>query len=71
MLAGRQPQLAHGADGMVAPNVICYYCKDTEHTNDNCVQLNNKLMHNIQLQEQVTAAKLVNKKGTGPHIPKK
>ena len=53
----RQPQLACGSDGMLEPNVTCLYCKDTEHTKDNCVKLNNKLVHDIQLQEQVTAAK--------------
>ena len=67
----RQPQFAHSADDMLQPNVTCHYCKVTGHTKDNCDQLNNKIMCDIQLQEQVTAAKLANKKGTRPHVPKK
>ena len=65
-----QPQLAGGADGMLEPNITCHYCKDTECTYENCVQLNNKLAYKIQLQEQVTAAKLMTQKSTGPHVPK-
>ena len=34
----RQPQLAHDAHGMLEPNIIFHYCKDTGHTKDNCVQ---------------------------------
>ena len=33
----RQPQLAHGADGMLHPSVTCFCCKDTGHIKDNCV----------------------------------
>ena len=33
----RQPQVAHGADGMLDPNITCHYCKDTGHTKGNCV----------------------------------
>ena len=33
----RQPQLAHGANGMLDPNITCHYCKDTDCTKDNCV----------------------------------
>ena len=31
---------------------------DTVHTKDNCVWLNNKIMCELQLQEQETAAKV-------------
>ena len=27
-----QPQLAHGADGILEPNISCHYCKDRGHT---------------------------------------
>ena len=64
----RQPQLAHGSDGMLDPKVSC---KDTGHTKDNCVWLNNKIAYDIQLQEQLTVAKLKNKKGTRPYISNK
>ena len=59
------------ASGTLEPNVTCHYCKDTGHTKNNCVFLNIKLAHEIQLQEQVTAAKLAAEKSTRPHIPKK
>ena len=38
----RQPQLACGADGMLQPGVTCFYCKDTRHIKNTCVQLNKK-----------------------------
>ena len=66
----RQPELACGANGKLKPNVSCHYCKDRGHIKDNCVCLNNKISGDIQLQEQVMAAKQVNSKGAGPHIPK-
>ena len=52
-----QPQLAHGADGMLEPNTTCYYCKDTRHMKDNCIWLKNKIVHELQGQEQATASK--------------
>ena len=64
-------QLAHGTDGMLEPNISCHYCKDTRHTKDNCVWLNNKITHELQLQEQAKAAKVTSKKNTRPHVPKK
>ena len=51
----RQPQLACGADGTLQPSVTCFYCKDTGHVKDNCVQLNNKIAHKLA-QEQVTTS---------------
>ena len=33
----RQPQLACGADGMLEPNITCFYCNDTGHTKNNCI----------------------------------
>ena len=65
----RQHQLACGANWTLEPNLVCHYCKDTGHRKDNCVWLS-KLVHEIQLQEQATAAKLATKKSTGPHVPK-
>ena len=44
----QQPQLACGADGMLQPGVTCYYCKDTRHIKNNCVQLNNKIVGELQ-----------------------
>ena len=49
----RPPQLACGADGTLSPSITCNYCKDTRHFKDNCVWLNNKLVHELA-QEQVT-----------------
>ena len=66
----RQPQLAHGANGMLEPNVSCHYCKDKGHTKDNFFQLNDKITHDIHVQGQAMAAKWVNRKGTRPHIQK-
>ena len=37
------PQLACGANGTLDPDITCFYCKDTRHTKNNCVQLNNKM----------------------------
>ena len=42
-----QPQLAHGANGTLGPSVTCFYCKDTGHVKDNCVCLNNKIVHEL------------------------
>ena len=67
----QQPQLACGADGMLEPNITCYYCKDTGHTKINCVQLNNTVMCELQAQEQVTNSKAILKKSTRTCIPKK
>ena len=67
----QKPQLAHGANGMLEPNTTCYYCKDTGHMKENCVQLNNKIAHELQIQEQITAAKAISKKSAGTHYPKK
>ena len=68
----RQPQLACGADGTLQPSVTCFYCKDTRHVKDNCVWLNNKIMHELA-QEQMTATtgKAYIKPGTTPQVPKK
>ena len=38
-----QPQLAHGANGPLQPSVTCFYCKDTGHIKNDCVQLHNKI----------------------------
>ena len=66
----RQPQLACGANGTLQPSVTFFYCKDTRHIKDNCVQLNNKITHELT-QEQVTAAgKATIKPGTTPQVPK-
>ena len=43
----RQPQLAHGANWTLQPGVTCFYCKDTGHVKDNCVQLNNNIVHEL------------------------
>ena len=59
----QQPQLTHGADGMLEPNITCFCCKDTRHTKNNCVRLNNKIMCELQAQEQVT-----NSKATCPRV---
>ena len=61
----QQLQLAHGDKGKLEPNITCQYCKDTAHTKDSCVQLNNKIAHELQLQKQVTAAKTTSKKVPG------
>ena len=67
----RQPQLAHGANGMIQPDVICFYCKDTGHYKNNCVWLNNKIAHTLQAQDQVTATKKTPiKYNTSPHKTK-
>ena len=34
---------------------------------DNCVWLNNKIAHELQSQEQVTAAQAISKKSAGTH----
>ena len=67
----QQPQIAHGANGMLQPGVTCFYCKDTGHIKNNCVQLNNKIACKLQAQEQVTAKTAETKQITMPHIPKK
>ena len=67
----QQSQLAYGANGMLEPNTTCYYRMDTGHMKDNCVFHNNKIAHELQIQEQVTAAKALSKMGTGTHGPKK
>ena len=72
----QQPPLAHGADGTLELNTICYYCKDTRHMKDNCNWLNNKIVHKLQAQEQVTANKAQSQRVLGlmfqkiiaPHI---
>ena len=66
-----QLQLAHGANGMLQPGITCFSCKDTRHTKNNCVQLNNKIAHELQAQEQVTTKKAKTKLCTSPHVPKK
>ena len=65
----RPPQLAHGADGTLLPSVTCNYCKDTGHFKDNCVQLNNKIAHEMA-QEQVMQKASV-KPGSETLLPKK
>ena len=57
----QQPQLACGANGMLEPNTTCFYCKDTGHTKNNCVWLNNKISHDLA-GEQVTLKQAVTKK---------
>ena len=57
----QQPQFAPTADGTLEPNISSHYCKDTRHTKGNCVWLNNKIAHKLQMQEQVTAAKVTSK----------
>ena len=67
-----QPQLAHGADGMLQPSVTCFYCKDTGHIKNNSVWLNNKIACKLQAQEQVTATKKASiKNSTSPYETKK
>ena len=65
----RPPQLAHGAYGMLLPSVTCNYCKDTRHFKDNCVQLNNKIAH------ELAQAQAMQKASTKPDatslVPKK
>ena len=65
----RPPQLACGANGTLLPSVTCNYCKDTRHFKDNCVQLNNKIAHELA-QEQVTQKASV-KPGNKAQLPKK
>ena len=48
----RPPQLACGANGTLLPSVTCNYCKDTGHFEDNCVQLNNKIVQELAPQHQ-------------------
>ena len=48
----QQLQLACGFNGTLEPNTTCYYCKDTRHMKDNCIQPNNKLAHEIQAQDR-------------------
>ena len=72
LLAGSDSPIWHMVhNGMLEPNITCHYCKDTGHIKDDHVQLNNKSVHEIQLQEQVATAKLTTKKSTRPHIPHK
>ena len=66
----QQPQFACGANGMLQPGVTCFYCKDTGHIKNNCVQLNNKIMQELQALEQATAKKVKIKLSTRPHVPK-
>ena len=65
-----QSQLASGANGMLQPGITCFYCKDTGHIKKNCVWLNNKTVHELQAQEQVTTKKAITKPSTSPHMPK-
>ena len=66
-----QPQLACGANGMLQPSVTCFYCKDTGHIKNNCVQLNNKIACELQAQKKVTVTgKTTIKPGTTPQVPK-
>ena len=36
-----------GVNGMLEPNTTCFYCKDTGHTKNNCVWLNNEIARAI------------------------
>ena len=67
----RQPQLAYGADGTLQPSVTCFYCKDTRHVKDNCVQLNNKIAHELAQEQVTTLGKAITKPGTMPQATKK
>ena len=68
----RQPQLAHGANRTLQPSVTCFYCKDTRHVKDNCVQLNNKIVHKLAQEQVTTSGKATTTKpGTTPQVPKK
>ena len=64
----RPPQLACGADGTLLPSVTCNYCKDTRHFKDNCVQLNNKIAH--ELANKQTLQKAGVKTGSKTSLPK-
>ena len=63
----RQCKLAGGADEMPDPKVSCHYCKDTGHTKDNCVWLNNR----IAWTGAGNVCQAGKNKSTGPYIPKK
>ena len=39
----RPQQLALGVDGLLNPELSCWYCKDTSHLKENCVKLNRRL----------------------------
>ena len=67
----RQPQLACGANGTWQPSVTCFYCKDTGHVKDNCVQLNNKIACELAQEQVTTLGKANTKSGTMPQVPKK
>ena len=66
----RQPQLACGADGTLQPSVTCFYCKDTRHFKDNCVQLNRKIACKLAQEQATTLGKANTKSGMGPQVPK-
>ena len=66
-----QPQLACGANGTLQPSVTCFYCKDTGHIKDNCVQLNNKITHELAQEKVTVTGKVTIKPGTTPQVPKK
>ena len=65
----RPPQLARGANGTLLPGITCNYCKDTGHFKDNCVQLNNKLAHELAQEQAMQKAGV--KKGSTTSLPKK
>ena len=66
----RPPQLSHGADGMLLPSVTCNYHKDIRHFKDNCVQLNNKIAHELAQEQATTLQKASTKIGTTSQLPK-
>ena len=52
----RQPKVAYGANGLLQPDITCFYCKDTGYTKNKCVWVNNKIACDFA-QEQLTTRK--------------
>ena len=49
----RPPQLHPGADSTLNPDMTCFYYKDTGHRLDNCIQMNCKLGHKLQMTKGI------------------
>ena len=45
----RPSQLSPGDNGTLDSGSACYYSKDTGHNKNNCIQLNHKFAHELQM----------------------
>ena len=63
----RPAQLSPRADGTLDSDSTCYYCKDTGHRKNNCIQLNCKLAHELQMMKGIVSHQQNNTSDTQPN----